>query len=304
VETDLFTSTPWYYTIEVEKGVFTTGRERRNMALTRRLLRNVQVRGIDCIDIGTQEAVVPILLKKAGAGRMVAYDRVDLTRKVEALRTVYQMDFDYVCGFPLHELPTQLQQRGEPSTYDLVVLSGVLYHSINPLGLLALVRGLCRAGGLLLIETAALQNPKELLIFNAGGKVYGPTSNYFIPTTAWLDYVLRMLGLMPLEAIYFGEMQEEGLMRLALLCRSMRGPCPLNPEDSWVFKGFHANAFLSESHLKWTNIESKRGELGYAPYDDDRVLTLSNQSLYQRLRGHPRYVSQKHEGILTLDATM
>src|SRR3989304_3789652 len=65
----------WYYNIEVEKGVFTPGVDRPSFALIRKLLRNADVRGKDCLDLGTMEGAIPVLLKRAGAKSVVAYDR-------------------------------------------------------------------------------------------------------------------------------------------------------------------------------------------------------------------------------------
>jgi hypothetical protein len=66
--TSLSDERTWYYSVEVEEGVFTRGHDHPNVAITRDLLRTVVLRGFDFLDIGTQEAVIPILLKKGGAG--------------------------------------------------------------------------------------------------------------------------------------------------------------------------------------------------------------------------------------------
>ncbi len=79
-------STGWYYNIELEEGGFTDGTARKNLALTRKLLRNVDVKGKTCIDIGTTEAVIPVLLKRAGAKTVVAYDRLDISEKVNLVK--------------------------------------------------------------------------------------------------------------------------------------------------------------------------------------------------------------------------
>ena len=293
----------WYYTIEIEKGVFTEGLKHRNLALTRKLLRNIILQDRTCIDIGTQEAVIPILLKKGGAQRVVGYDRYDLSDKIRALTETYQVNFEYIAGMQLPELPKKLDESKGGRFFDLVVFSGVLYHMVNPLGLMALVRGLCKTGGLFLIETAAIQNSKEMLIFNARGEIYGPSSNYFIPTTAWLDYTLRMLGLMPLQTIYLGEIKNENPIRLAILCRSQNAPCPLNQNDAWAFESFHTYMFDTESQFNWDNLAENQEQLDYHPYDEG-VLQLNNRSLYGELQKHRRYTPSADETLLKLDSTM
>lgn len=294
---------PWYYTIEIEKGVFTKGMENKNLALTRKLLRNVDVENRTCIDIGTQEAVIPILLKKAGAKMVVGYDRYDLSEKINILTSVYQVEVEYIGGIQLQELPKKLDESKNGRFFDLVVFSGVLYHMINPLGLMALVRGLCRAGGFFLIETAAIQHPKEILAFNAGGGIYGSSSNYFIPSTSWLDYTLRMLGLMPLYALYLGNLNGDTPIRLAILCRSQTSPCPLDPNDEWALKDFHSYILKAEAQFDWESIGKNLGEITYHPYDES-ILRLNDRNLYTALAEHPRYVPSTTEAILTLESKM
>lgn len=303
METNSILSSSWYYTIEIKKGVFTEGLKHRNLALTRKLLRNVIVQNRTCIDIGTQEAVIPILLKRAGAKRVVGYDRYDLSSKIKILYDAYQVNFEYIAGIQLPELPKKLDESEGGRFFDLVVFSGVLYHMVNPLGLMALVRGLCNTGGLFIIETVAIQHPKEMLLFNARGKTYGPTSNYFVPTTSWLDYTLRMLGLLPLQAIYLGEINKENPIRLAILCRSQNSPCPLDQNDDWALQSFHTYTFSTESQFAWERLEPSQGELEYHVYDKS-VLQLNNKSLYAELYKHPRYIPSIDETILKLDSAM
>lgn len=301
MENSSLLSSRWYYPIEIEKGVFTKGTKHQNLALTRKLLRNIHVKNKACIDIGTQEAVIPILLKKAGANKVVGYDRYDLSQKIKMLSTIYQVDFEYIGGIQLQDLPKRLDQSVGGRFFDLVVFSGILYHMINPFGLMALVRGLCKVGGLFLIETMAIQSPKELLIFNAKG-TYGPASNYFVPTTAWLDYTLRMLGLLPLEAIYLEGPKKEK-KRLAILCRSHESPCPLDQNDNWMFESCHNYIFNAEAELDFKKLEHSQEELTYEPYDQD-VLTLNNTSLFTGLARHPIYRPSINESILNLTSRM
>jgi len=293
----------WYYTIEIDKGKYTNSMEHRNSAITRKLLRNVVVDNKCCLDIGTQEAVIPILLKKMGAKHVVAYDRYDFSEKINLLKDIYKVDLDYVGDVQLHDLPDALDSREGGRFFDLVVFSGVLYHMINPLGLLALVRGFCKVGGLFLIETVAVQHDNELLYFNAGGKKYGKFSNYFVPTSAWLDYVLRMLGLQPLEAIYLGNIENDPSVRLAILCRSKAAPCPLDDNDTWAHLRCHAEIFKDEAQFNWHNLSQHRTDINYSPYDEN-VVSIGNRTLYSSLAQIDGYSPSRDEWILSHDAKM
>ena len=121
MESNSVLSGQWYYTVEIERSVFTKGYNHQNIALTRKLLRNVLVKDKACIDIGTQEAVIPVLLRKAGAGAVVAYDRFDLSERIGLLRDVYHVDFEYVAGMQLQELPGILDAKPTGRFFDLVV---------------------------------------------------------------------------------------------------------------------------------------------------------------------------------------
>ena len=303
MEDNSILSGPWYYTIEIERGIFTRGLENKNLALTRKLLRNVDVENRTCIDIGTQEAVIPILLKKAGAKTVVGYDRYDLSEKINVLSSIYQVEFEYIGGIQLQDLPKKLDESKNGRFFDLVVFSGVLYHMINPLGLMALVRGLCKTGGFFLIETAAIQHPKEILVFNARGEIYGSSSNYFIPSTSWLDYTLRMLGLMPVQALYLGNINGDAPIRLGILCRSQDSPCPLDHNDEWALRDFHSYILKAETQFDWERLGRDLGDITYHPYDED-VIQLNNKSLYTELAKHSRYIPSNNEAILTLEAKM
>jgi hypothetical protein len=301
MESNSILSNSWYYKIEIEKGIFTKGIEHQNLGLTRKLLRNIDIHNKTCIDLGTQEAVIPILLKRAGANLVVGYDRFDLSEKINIISTAYQVEFDYIRGIQLQDLPETLDETKLGRSFDLVVFSGILYHMINPFGLMALVRGLCKTGGLFLIETAAIQHPKEMLIFNARGRIYGSSSNYFIPTTSWLDYALRMVGLMPLQAVYLGKINSESPIRLAILCRGQDSPCPLDKNDKWMLENFHSYIFTAEAQFDWKRLGQTQGEIAYHPYDKS-VLPLNNKSLYDGLVRHPPYKPLTSETILTLDS--
>lgn len=292
----------WYYQIEVDKGVFTSGNRHGNLALTRKLLRNISLEGAHCLDIGTQEAVIPILLMKNGAGKVVAYDRLNKSEKIDFLKTKYDVEFDYISGIQLNDLPKALDEKGD-RFFDVVVFSGVLYHMINPMGLLALVRGLCRLKGLFLIETAAVNSPEPQLLFNAGANLYTASSNYFVPTTGWLDYVLRMLGLRPLEAAYIERKDNIKTQRVAILCRSEEDACPLDSDDSWIFQPYHKQIFADESQVDWSGLMKKTSQDRYCPAGNGTI-ELSKDSLYKNIKKNKPYRIEKDKMVLTLEAEL
>ena len=188
--------------------------------------------------------------------------------------------------------------------FDLVICSGVLYHMINPLGYLALLRGLCRRGGLFLLETAAIQLPEETLVFNSAGRLYGATSNYFLPSSAWLDYALRMLGLRPLQAAFLGGQSRHECLRLAVLCRSEAAPVPLDPEDDWVNQPYHTDAFANESQVDWERLSATRSDISCDDTVAHPVSIVGDQSLYDVIAKGKQHHPEKDEFRLTLESTI
>ena len=293
----------WYYNIEIEAGEFTAGADRPSLALIRKLLRNVDVRDQDCLDLGTMEAVIPILLKRGGAKRVVAYDRfIESPVWLPDIKKIYDVDFDFVGGLRLEDLGARLDDKIGTHFFDLVVFSGVLYHLINPMGYLGLVRSMCKIGGLFLFETRVQQDPREMLIFNNAGR-FGKGNTYYIATTAWVDYMLRMLGLMPLYAVYVVRFQTHMSSRLAVLCRSQVEPCPIDPNDEWVFQKYHKQAFTSELLVNWDELNQTRSDIRVAPYDE-QVLDLNGKSLYEGLDKFKPHRFPKEDARLLLSSKM
>ena len=70
--------------------------------------------------------------------------------------------------------------------FDVVVLSGVLYHCFGPLHTLAMARSLIRTGGLMIVETFAVVDEQYAMYFNARGFFIPDPSTYFSPSIALL----------------------------------------------------------------------------------------------------------------------
>lgn len=294
----------WYYNIELRNGEFTDGVARKNLALTRKLLRNVDVRGKSCLDIGTAEAIIPVLLKRAGASNVVAYDVVNSANKVNLIKEAYKVDFEYIHGLSLPDLQAELMKRDNNEFFDLVVFSGVLYHLVNPLGALALVKSFCKVGGLLLLETRTVHDSEARMIFNMDGR-FG--LEFFLVTAGWLDSALRMVGLEPLCTVYNGPLSPTKPSRTAILCRSHTGPIPLNVAKS----NFYAKMFSALMKKKYNNmlrfdyaeLPNTQASIDYSAFDD-KVAVLNGRSLYEASNDIGSYNPDLDETRLTLLATM
>ena len=114
--------------------------------MVRRLLELTDLRDARCLDIGTQEALIPVSLLRLGAKSVVAYDRLDLSERIRLVQQAYGVEFEYIPGLQMDELQTALW-KDRKSPLDVVVFSGVLYHMIDPLVGLCIARSLVREGG-------------------------------------------------------------------------------------------------------------------------------------------------------------
>ena len=154
----------WYYVVELKPGCFTNGRRYPNVLPTWKLLKRVDLRGLDVLDIGTMEGMFSVLAARAGA-RVTSYDRGDLSDRIALVEEAYGVDFDYHAGQPFHEFA-----RGVHRTFDVVLFSGVLYHTIDPTVFLYMVRTLyLKPGGLLLFESSAAVSSDAALFLGLRG---------------------------------------------------------------------------------------------------------------------------------------
>jgi SAM-dependent methyltransferase len=250
--------TPWYYSVEMEPGKLTPGQEFSNVALTRILLQRADLTGKDCLDIGTMEGVIPVLMKRRGASGVVAYDRPSaLTARIEAVKNRFGVDFTFVSGVPLAGLPARLDYR----TFDVVVMSGLLYHLFSPLSGLATARGLLRNGGLMILETTAVIDDTPAMHLNTNFRFLGEA--YFLPTLASLDYLVRFLRMEIIDCAYVESHRIDGLRtaRVAITCRAIDHPSePSN--DDFLQGTFHTEMDIAEQ-LDWKRCNTVKSDVKY-----------------------------------------
>jgi SAM-dependent methyltransferase len=267
-------ATPWYYSMEMEPGKLTPGQAFSNIGLTRTLLQRADLNGQNCLDIGTMEGLVPILMRRRGARNVTAYDRPSaLTSRIASVKKRFDVEFDFVSGFPLAELPVNLGRR----TFDVIVMSGVLYHLFSPLAGLAIARGLLRNGGLMIVETAAIIADEPAMYWNSASRFKG--QSYFYPSVACLDYFARFLHMEVIDCTYLEWGTIDGLLiaRVAFACRAATD-VPGDPDDHFIKGSFHTEVDLAE-HLDWKQCLST---LPPVAYDAPSWRTLRHQPVALR----------------------
>jgi len=238
-----FLSQYWYYAIELEPGVMTEGHRYPNVGLTRDFLARIDLTGLRCLDVGTMEGLVPVLLKRRGAGQVIALDGFDFSEKIAAVKAAYDVDFSYLPNVMVSGLCEALKARhvgeraqnafvgGLPprADFDVAVCSGVLYHVYSPIHLLGALRSVIRPGGLLVLETAAIPLDAFVMQYNFAGSgyVFGPTDTW-LPTVPLIDHLLRFMKFLPLDMAWFPVGQ--GHIRFACVARAV-GHRPALPAE-------------------------------------------------------------------------
>lgn len=130
----------WYYSIELMPELITKGLHAADTPnLPRMMLRRVNLEGMSCLDIGTMEGLIPILMCRAGARNVLAIDyNKDQFRKLDAVKHYYGEAFERRSVGLMYDLAGKL--RGKH--FDFINCSGLLYHVYSPMLVLAGIRPL------------------------------------------------------------------------------------------------------------------------------------------------------------------
>ncbi len=230
----------WYYTVELLPGVMVEGAFPGNIPfLPRLMMRRCDLAGMDCLDLGTMEGLVPTLMKRGGAGRVLAVDAIDHCReKMAAVRHYYGVDFDFQAVGLMYDLDRKIK-----GGFDFINCSGLLYHVFSPIHVLASVRPLLKRNGLMIVSTNVVNEPGYFMAFNDGGRLQEELNTFWYLSVEMLDYILRYLHLAPLDAAYLPHSPSlEAKNRyttdrpsgyLAVVCRAVDEAVPA-PGDGWM----------------------------------------------------------------------
>lgn len=197
--TDLFRQW-WYYTVELLPGVVAKGQYEDDFPmLPRMMLRNVDLDGTVCLDLGSMEGLIPVLMSRGGARAVLATDFADhCGEKMEMVKHYYGVDFQYGSVGLMYNLSQTIPDVG----FDVVNCSGLLYHVFSPLMVLAGMRALVKRNGLAIISTNVVFDDAPVMHFNDRGRMQPEANTFWYPTIGLLDYLLRYLRLQPIDAMY------------------------------------------------------------------------------------------------------
>lgn len=230
----------WYYSIELLSDLITSGQYENSIPMLPRLmLRRCNLSGQDCLDLGSMEGLIPALMARGGARRVLATDAVDhCVEKIAALQHYHQVTFEYRSVGLMYDLSKKLRSE----SFDLVNCSGLLYHVISPFHVLAGIRPLVKRNGLVIVSTNVVQTNDYVMDFNQQGCWQDEINTFWYVSIPLLDYTLRYLKLEPIDCAYLPHNRIESHIRyvgirpsgyLSVVCRAVDHPLATT-QDGWM----------------------------------------------------------------------
>ncbi len=230
----------WYYTVELLPGLTKEGIYPEDFPLLpRMLLRNCDLGGTTCLDLGSMEGLLPVLMRRQGADKVLATDaNYHCYEKIGAIRRYYKVQFDFQQIGSMYDLSSKLRGHGG---FDLINLSGVLYHVFSPMHVIAGARPLLKKDGLMILSTNVVNRHDFSMEFNVRGKLQREGNTFWYPSIPLYDYMLRYLRLAPIDCLYLPYSERdsvryvEGLDAgyLAVVCRAT-DQAAVEPDDEWA----------------------------------------------------------------------
>jgi 2-polyprenyl-3-methyl-5-hydroxy-6-metoxy-1,4-benzoquinol methylase len=217
----------WYYGVELLPGQITKGIFADDVPLLpRMLLRNFDLAGADCLDLGSMEGLMPTLMCRQGAKSVLATDATyHCYKKMAALKHYYGAQFDFQKIGLMYGLSEKLKHRGG---FDFINLSGVLYHVFSPMHVLAGVRPLLRKNGLMIVSTNITTREDYSMEFNDRGRLQTERNTFWYLSVPLFEYMLRFFRLEPIDCLYHPYSENDsvrynkdtGAAYLSVVCRA------------------------------------------------------------------------------------
>ncbi|MDD5585615.1 MAG: methyltransferase domain-containing protein [Alphaproteobacteria bacterium] len=270
----------WYYSMEIAPGIITPGGTFiLNYATPRQVLSKIDVQGLRCLDIGTMEGLVPILWAKRGASQVVAVDaRAGCIEKIDLLKKIYDVSFDYLLlpsSANAYDYLRQVEFASEfykspfiegYKEFDLVNLSGVLYHVWSPLHWIASCRPLVREGGLMVLSTHLLDTDEPVMEFNTKGKLQMQADTFWFISPSVFQYMLNFFGLKPIGSVGIRVTSaKKPSVYMSVVCRAVDAPI-MQTDDEWA-KFFIKNSMERENYYR----EKSYRKPGFVKYNGKEI---------------------------------
>lgn len=227
VEAALKECPEWFHSIELAPGIFTPGRKTPDQLSGEvNMLRLPDLHGKSVLDVGAYDGYFSFAAERLGAARVVALDQyvwsTDMVGYLkdwrESKRTGKTLPHPHESRhWHPEELPGRkpfdlarkiLGSKVEPvvgdfltmdwsklGVFDVVLYLGVLYHMENPLAAVKKLRSVTAPGGLVVIETEAMEIPglgkRACCEFFPGQELNNDPSNWWAPNAKALEGMCR-----------------------------------------------------------------------------------------------------------------
>ena len=93
-------------------------------------------------------------------------------------------------------------KRTRHKSFDLINVSGLLYHVFSPLMVLSAIRPLLKKNGLMIVSTNVVFDDTYSMHFNNAGRLQTEPNTFWYISMNLLDYILRYLKLAPIDCLY------------------------------------------------------------------------------------------------------
>lgn len=195
---------PWYHKIDLGGGVVTPGRDYDHMwDATRRVMETIDYRNKNVLDLASWDGLWAFKAEQNGASLVVSSDiRLEGYRNLLFAREILESDIIPMCNVSVQDLKSRLNVVGMPEEFDIIHHYGLLYHLRDPMLSLSQVRGMLSSDGILILETAFVDDDSSSYMAFSGlpgnHHFYG-ISDTWAPTRLCLKEMLIRSFLRPVR---------------------------------------------------------------------------------------------------------
>lgn len=192
----------WAHRIDLGGGLVTPG-PWNTPEILERLRLPESLTGQTVLDVGCWDGFYSFEAERRGAKRVLATDSFTWQRKSWGSKEGFDLA-RRVLGSRVEDREIDVLDLAPETVgvFDVVLFLGVLYHMKHPM--LALERVASVTGRLLIVETVIdlLWAPGRALAFYPGAELGGDDSNWFGPTPAAVEAMLRAAGFARVERVW------------------------------------------------------------------------------------------------------
>jgi SAM-dependent methyltransferase len=253
------------------------------------------------------EGLMPTLMMKGGATEVVATDNArpsaypktgndtisEMVMKIDEVKRLNGVNWRYEVIPEMVPVASHLLSHGY-GQFDLVNLSGLLYHVFSPMHWLGAIRPLIKDGGLAIISTNVAYYDSPVMAFNQSGSLQPNLTTYWYPTISLFDYLLRYFRLMPIDMLY-SRSQPPDKGYASIICRAMPDVV-IDPGDDWM----KPSAWHSWDAMWYGGLEmvgrSQTSDIGFkTPFEEKRLRLFEHT---EAVAETPFLGNSKHTAIL------